>query len=138
MVDRYNKTFPNFARYLDFLSGLSKGTHRRMVLWQVPIGNQYFDTMDNTQGHYQDNRAEYILGHVSDFAKAGVISVLFGAGNNGTKNIDAMQDGITNPDPITSYQCDGTNDHESQYADDDGGYLRIFVGKYSQHHVAIG
>jgi len=135
--DRYNKTFPNFARYLDFLSRLSKATHRRTVLWQVPIGNQYFDTMDNSQGHYQDNRAEYILGHVEDFAKAGVIAVLFGAGNDGTKNIDAMQDGVTNPDPISSYECDGCNTHQSQYADDDGGYLRIFLGKYSQHRVVM-
>lgn len=136
--DRYNRTFPNFARYLDFLNHLSTGTHRRIVLWQVPIGNQYFDTMDNSQGHYQDNRAEYIMGHVEDFAKAGVIAVLFGAGNNGTKNIDAMQDGVTNPDPIYGYECDGSNTHESQYADDDGGYLRIFVGKYSQHPVVMG
>ncbi len=135
--DRYNKTFPNFARYLDFLNHLSQDTHRRIALWQVPIGNQYFDTMDNSQGHYQDNRAEYILGHVADFAKAGVIAVLFGAGNNGTKNIDAMQDGVTNPDPISTYECNNCNTHASQYADDDGGYLRIFVGQYSQHHIVM-
>jgi hypothetical protein len=135
--DRYNRTFPNFARYLNFLNHLSTGTHRRIVLWQVPIGNQYFDTMNNTRGHYQDNRAEYILGHVEDFARAGVITVLFGAGNNGTKVSDAMQDGVTNPSPIYTYECNGCNTHRSQYADDDGGYLRIFVGKYSQHYVAI-
>jgi hypothetical protein len=135
--DRYNKTFPNFSRYLNFIGSLSKATHRRIVLWQVPMGNQYFDTMDNSQGHYQDNRAEYILGHVKDFAKAGVIAVLFGAGNDGTKNIDAMQDGVTNPDPITNYECNGSNTHVSQFADDDGGYLRIFVGKYSQHRVVM-
>lgn len=37
---------------------------------------------------------------------------------------DEMQDGITNPSPI-----DG-NDARAQYADDDGGYLRLRASKY--------
>lgn len=135
--DRYNQTFPNFARYLSFISQLSQATHRRVVMWQVPEGNQYFDTMNNTPGHYQDNRAEYILGNVSSFAAAGVIAVLFGPGNSGTINVDAQHDGITNPAPISSYECSLCNTHSSSYADDDGGYLRIFVGQYLQHPVAI-
>lgn len=135
--DRYNRTFPNFARYLDFMGKLCQQTRRRAVLWQVPMGNQYFATMNNTQGHYQDNRPEYILSHVLDFANAGIISVLFGPGNGGTMNTDAMHDGVTNPTPITSYECDHCNTHISSYPDDDGGYLRIFVGLYLQDPVAI-
>jgi hypothetical protein len=135
--DRYNKTFPNFARYLDFIGRLSQATHHRIVMWQVPMGNQYFDTMNNTAGHYQDNRAEYILGNVSSFAAAGVIAVLFGPGNMGTSNLDAKHDGITNPAPISTYQCNLCNNHKSMYADDDGGFLRIFIGQYMQHPVAI-
>ncbi|HLG60730.1 MAG TPA: hypothetical protein VKY19_02285 [Ktedonosporobacter sp.] len=135
--DRYNLTFPNFARYLDFMGRLCQQTRRRAIMWQVPMGNQYFDTMNNTQGHYQDNRPEYILSHVSDFANAGIIGVLFGPGNGGTMNIDAMHDGITNPAPIASYECDHCNTHTSIYPDDDGGYLRIYVGIYLQHPVAI-
>lgn len=135
--DRYNRTFPNFARYLTFIGDLSQQTRRRIVMWQVPVGNQYFDTMNNTPGHYQDNRAEYILGHVASFATAGIIAVLFGPGNGGTMNIDAMHDGVTNPAPISSYECNFCNTHASSYPDDDGGFLRIFVGQYMQHPVAI-
>jgi len=135
--DRYNVTYPNFARYLTFIGDLSQNTRRRVVMWQVPMGNQYFDTMNNTSGHYQDNRAEYILGNVASFAAAGVIAVLFGPGNGGTMNIDAMHDGVTNPAPVSSYECNLCNTHKSSYPDDDGGYLRLFVGLYMQHPLAI-
>lgn len=135
--DRYNHTFPNFARYLTFIGDLSQYTRHRIVMWQVPVGNQYFDTMNNSPGHYQDNRAEYILGNVASFAAAGVIAVLFGPGNGGTNNIDTMNDGTTNPAPISSYECNMCNTHTSMYPDDDGGYLRIFIGAYMQHKVSI-
>ncbi len=128
--DRTNHSYPNFARYLSFVSALSLATRRRVVMWQVPEGNQYFDTMNDSQHHTQDNRAEYILGHVADFARAGVVAVLFGPGNGGTDVGDDAHDGITNPAPITSYQCDRCNTHVSTYPDDDGGYLRLFVGAY--------
>ncbi len=135
--DRYNKTFPNFQRYLDFIGALSKATQRRVVMWQGPLGNQYFRTMNNTAGHYQDNRAEYILSNVASFAQAGIVAVLFGAGNSGTKNGDKANDKVTNPEPISSYECDKCNTHMSVYPDDDGGFLRIFIGQYMQHPVAI-
>jgi len=132
--DRYNHTFPNFARYLSFISLLNQDTHRRVIMW-VPIGNQYFDTMNNTTGHYQDNRAEYILGHVTDFAAAGIIDVLFGSG--GVPITDVMKDGVTNPAPISTYECDKCNTHVSSYPDDDGGYLRIFIGAYMKNPVTL-
>lgn len=136
--DRYNRTFPNFSRFLSFISLLTQDTHRRVVMWQVPVGNQYFDTMNNTTGHYQDNRAEYILGHVSDFASAGIIGVLFGSGQSGgTANTDAMKDGVTNPAPISTYECNDCNNHTSSYPDDDGGYLRIFIGAYMKKPVML-
>ncbi|HYL43178.1 MAG TPA: hypothetical protein VEU97_07325 [Ktedonobacteraceae bacterium] len=135
--DRYNHTFPNFARYLQFISLLSQDAHRRIVMWQVPIGNQYFDTMNNSAGHYQDNRAEYILSNVASFARAGIIGVLFGPGNGGTTFADWVRDGITNPAPISTYECNFCNNHRSQYADDDGGYLRIFVGQYMRHPLGL-
>ena len=47
-------------------------------MWQVPVGNQYYDTENNSAGHTQDNKAQYILGHIADFANAGIIGVLFG------------------------------------------------------------
>ncbi len=135
--DRNNHTFPNFSRYLNFIGLLSQDAHRRVVMWQVPMGNQYFDTMNNATGYYQDNRAEYILNNIASFAKVGIIAVLFGPGNAGTTNIDSMKDGITNPAPVNTYECNYCNTHKSTYPDDDGGYLRIFVGQYMQHPTPI-
>ncbi len=128
--DRYNRTFPNFARYLQYAGALAHGTGRHVLLWQVPAGNQYFDTENNSRGHTQDNKAEYILSHVADFAHAGVIGVLFGPGNDGTYVDDARFDGVTNPAAISTFECDRCNTHTSQYADDDGGYLRLVAGQY--------
>jgi hypothetical protein len=116
---------------------LSKDTQRRVVMWQVPIGNQYFDTMNNSPGHYQDNRAEYILGNVASFAAVGILGVLFGPGNGGTMNIDHMHDGVTNPAPISTYECNYCNTHVSAYPDDGGGYLRVTIGAYMQHPFAL-
>jgi hypothetical protein len=101
-------------------------------VWQVPVGNQYFDTMNQSPGHYQDNRAEYFLSHVSALTAAGIVAVLFGSGgnDNSTTYTDAVGDGITNPAPISTFECTGCNNHTSVWPDDDGGYLRIFVGLY--------
>ncbi|HEY7781625.1 MAG TPA: hypothetical protein VIC85_15565 [Ktedonobacterales bacterium] len=131
--DPTNRLFPNFARYLQFTRTLAIGTQRRVILWQVPAGNQYFDTENNTPGHTQDNRPEYIMGHLAAFADSGIAAVLFGPGNGGTMPIDARHDGVTNPAPIATFQCDRCDTHTSTYPDDDGGYLRIFVGQYYRH-----
>lgn len=131
--DSNNKVYPNFARYLQFVSDVSSATGRKALLWQVPEGNQYFDTMDNSPHHTQDNRAQYILSHVGDFANAGVIGALFGTAADGTTVDDAAGDGVTNPAPIKSFGCDRCNNHVSDYPDDDGGYLRLFVGAYYRH-----
>jgi hypothetical protein len=131
--DPTNVDYPNFSRYLSFVSDMTKATGKKVVLWQVPEGNQYFDTENNTPHHTQDNRAAYILGHVADFARAGIVGVLFGPGNGGTSIDDEAHDGVTNPAPIPSFECNACNTHISTYADDDGGYLRIFVGAYYRH-----
>lgn len=131
--DRTNQQYPNFTRYLTFAHTLSVQTKRWILLWQVPEGNQFFTTENNSQHHTQDNRAEYILGHIPDFARAGIAGVLFGPGNGGTMVADASHDGATNPHTIATYQCDHCNTHISLYADDDGGYLRLFVGAYYRH-----
>jgi hypothetical protein len=89
--------------------------------------------MNNTDGHYQDNRAEYFLGHPGDLAAAGIAAVLFGKANGGQTNyFDDKGDGITNNGgrPTSGFQCAACNTHLSQCADDDGGYLRLAVGAY--------
>jgi hypothetical protein len=129
--DPTNKAPNSFNRFLRYAAALARETQRRLVLWQVPIGNQIYDTEDNTPGHYQDNKAQYILGHVADFARVGFVMTLFGAGGGEGSHInDVRNDGVTNPAPISTFQCDRCNKQKSEYADDDGGYLRITVGQY--------
>src|SRR5260370_7151797 len=95
---------PYLGGYRNYMGEVRQDTHHGVGMWEVPMGNQYFDKMNNSPGHYQDNRAEYILGNVASFAAAGVIAVLFGPGNGGTMNIDAIHDGVTNPAPISTYE----------------------------------
>jgi hypothetical protein len=133
--DPNNVKFPNFTRYLDWSDELHTKTGRPQVVWQVPMGNQYFLTMNNTCGHYQDNVAPYFISHAQDLFNAGLVAVLFGPANDcQTMNEDREGDGITNnagnPTTDTLGGCTACNTNASTVADDDGGYLRIFVGRY--------
>ncbi len=133
--DPNNVNFPNFARYLAWVAELRAKTARPQVVWQVPMGNQYFLTMNNTCGHYQDNVAPYFIAHPSDLFNAGLIAVLFGPGNSCQTSYDDVQhDGITNNNGVPTIDslggCNACNTHASSWADDDGGYLRNFVGDY--------
>jgi hypothetical protein len=133
--DPTNTTFPNFSRYLAWVSELHAKTARQQIVWQVPEGNQYFLTENNQCGHYQDNVAQYFIGHPKSLAAAGLVAVLFGAGNGcQTNNTDVRGDGVTNNSgqPTTDLLggCSACNTHMSIVKDDDGGFLRIFVGRY--------
>jgi hypothetical protein len=129
--DATNQKDPNFKRLDTWAAAFTTAAQKRLVIWQIPIGNTLMDTMNNTNYHYQDNREEYWLQNypnnsaISELAQSGVIGLLFGAGNGGTtENYDAAGDGITNPKAING------NTRTSAYADDDGGLLRLNVGNY--------
>jgi len=129
--DPTDESVPDFGRWLAYVHALSRALDRRIVLWQVPVGNQRYRTMDNSAGHYQDTRAEYFLAHPDLLADAGVAAVLFGPGvDDATWYTDARKDGITNPDPVSAFGCDRCNTEVSRFADDDGGFLRVAVGAY--------
>jgi hypothetical protein len=68
---------PRPTRAILWESALSRAAHKRLLLWQVPVGNM---ALDNTCEHYQDNRAAYAFAHPRDLFDAGVIGVLFGGG----------------------------------------------------------
>jgi hypothetical protein len=129
--DTTNKKFPNFNRLNTWAAAFTAAAQKRLVIWQIPIGNTIMDTCNNTNFHYQDNREQYwFTGYpsnqaISQLAQAGVIGLLFGAGNDGTTQyFDAAGDGVTNPAPING------NTQVSVYSDDDGGLLRINVSNY--------
>jgi len=114
----------DFARHARYLADLSRALSKRVVLWQIPLGNRVMRADDNTKFHYQDNRVEWLLGlqsraHLTAYINAGVIGLLFGkAQPNDTCACDDAHDGVTNPAAI-----DG-NLTGSLSADDDGGYFK--------------
>jgi hypothetical protein len=120
----------DFQRHLLYGATFVKLTGLRMVAWQIPLGNTIMRAEDDTSGHYQDNRVQWLLGtgnraHLRAYVNAGYIGFLFGGGASGTTcACDADHDGITNPAPI-----DG-NTKASLSADDDGGYFRAQVRAY--------
>jgi hypothetical protein len=133
-------TFPNFVRIRQWLGFLSQYQNKRCVLWQVPVGNYYYTTCNNTDGHYEDNRAQYFLEgyptnpHIRQWADAGVIGLMFGRGAGGpTTYSDSKGDGVTNPAPYVNSggRRSPTNlGHAAANSDDDGGYLRLKVRAY--------
>lgn len=120
-------TSADYARELRFLRGFSRAARQRVAIWQIPLGNTRMRAMDNTDGHYQDNKVQWLLSraHLPALRRAGVIGLLFGGGAAGTTcACDAQDDGATNPAPING------NARRSQSADDDGGLFRALVRRY--------
>ena len=129
--DATNQKYPNFNRLNAWAAAFTTAAQKRLVIWQIPIGNSVMRTSNNTNFHYQDNREQYWLGNypnnqgIAELSQSGVIGLLFGAGNSGTtQNYDAAGDGITNPAAING------NNTVATYPDDDGGLLRLNVGSY--------
>lgn len=115
----------DFRRHARFFGGVHAALARPVVLWQIPLGNTVMRSVNNTPGHFQDNRVEWLLsprngwGHLRTYRDAGVVALLFGAGQGGdTTTSDGAGDGVTNPAPING------NRRRAKRADDDGGYFR--------------
>ena len=120
----------DFARNARYLGRFSAVIQKRIVLWQIPLGNTKMRAVNNTTDHYQDNKVEWFFddpgrANLSAYARAGVVAFLDGQGGGGmTCGCDAAKDGVTNPPPI------GANTRDSLSADDDGGYFRERAAAY--------
>jgi hypothetical protein len=120
----------DFHRHLLYGQTFVRLAGIRMEAWQIPLGNTVMRAMNDTWGHYQDNRVQWLLGsngraHLRAYVRAGYVGFLFGGGADGTTcACDARHDGVTNPPPI-----DG-NTRASLSADDDGGYFKSRVRSY--------
>ena len=121
----------DFRRDVRFDRVYSNRAHQRIVKWQIPLGNTLMRAMDDTWGHYRDNRVQWLLGgsggrkHLRAYRDAGVIALLFGGGADGTTcACDARGDGVTDRPPKHG------NTRASLSADDDGGYFRDRVRRY--------
>ena len=75
--DDTNHVLPHVSRAVLWESALSAAAGKRLILWQVPVGNM---SLNDTCDHYRDNRAAYAFSHPRDLFDAGVIAVLFGGG----------------------------------------------------------
>ena len=145
----------DFRRNVRFLTKFSTITAKRIVMWQIPLGNTKMRSMNNTTGHYQDNRTEWLFDdpgrtHLTACLGAGVVAFLFGGGAGGTTcACDGQHDGVTNPAPIgantlaSELSAAGTPPVQlmrgttptlvTPYAaDDDGGYFRWRAWQYYQ------
>lgn len=93
----------SFNRYREWLHLWNTKAGKPWVLWQIPLGNSNHLNVQNTgkpREGYKDNRPEYFFGdgsipHLQQFAKAGVIALLFGAGASGVSSYgnDIFTDG---------------------------------------------
>ena len=84
----------SFNRYREWLHLWNIKSGKPWVLWQIPLGNSNHLNVynnGNPREGYKDNRPEYFLGnggiqHTRQFANAGVIALLFGAGTGGVSS----------------------------------------------------
>ena len=138
--DPTNRNLPDFVQWEQYIGSGARVFRKPVFVWQVPLGNQWFDTENGSYGHTQDNRIEYFFAHPRQLIDAGIAAVLYGAGNAGSTTIgDTDGDGVTNPSP-TCHTLHGTTtcaNHKSSYADDDGGYLRVWAGRYYRHPLSL-
>ena len=102
-----------------------------MVAWQIPLGNTLMSAMNDTWGHYQDNRVQWLLGdqsraHLRAYAAAGYVALPVRRRRGRARRAPATRskDGVTNPAPING------NTRPSLSADDDGGYFRAQARAY--------
>jgi hypothetical protein len=139
----------DFGRSVRFLHGFSSATSKRIVMWQIPLGNTRMRAQNNTTGHYQDNRPEWLLDepartHLTAYRDAGVVAFLFGGGAGGTTcACNGQNDGVTNPAAINgntfasalgtgSPSFSGSTLTTPYAADDDGGFFRWKAWQYYQ------
>jgi hypothetical protein len=145
----------DFRRSARFLKQFSTTSGKRLVMWQIPFGNLRMRSQNNTWGHYQDNRVEWLLDepartHLLAYRDAGVVAFLFGGGAAGVScPCDADGDGVTNPAAIngntTASELAAPGTAPAQVlrgavptlvtpyaADDDGGFFRWKAWAYYQ------
>jgi hypothetical protein len=130
-----------FTNYLQYISAVYQRTGLQSMLWQVPVGNTLYQSLNNSRHHYQDNRPQYFLGpgnrqNIVNYLEQGVIGLLIGRGHDATTYyMDMAGDGITNPssicgNPFCSSGSTTFNTKVATAADDDGGFLRTAATAY--------
>lgn len=73
------------AAALAFYELMADSVGKPVVLWQIPVGNM---AQNNTLNHYQDDKVDWLLGHLDQVAKAHVAALLFGAGQQEQTSVE--------------------------------------------------
>jgi hypothetical protein len=97
----------DFHRHLLYGATFVKLAGVRLAAWQIPLGNSM---LDDTWGHYRDNRVQWLLGagnraHLQAYVNAGYVGFLFGGGADGTTS--AATDGGYFRDRAQAYYRQG-------------------------------
>jgi hypothetical protein len=150
----------DFRRSARFLGRYAAAAGKRIVMWQIPLGNTRMRAQNNTTGHYQDNRPEWLFddptrSHLAAYRDAGVVAFLFGGGAGGTTcACNGQNDGVTNPSPINgnvvASELAPAGSAPIQVmrgtiptlvtpyaADDDGGFFRWRAWQYYQDGAMV-
>jgi hypothetical protein len=54
--DTANQKYPNFERFNTWATAFTAAARKRLVIWQIPVGNTVMATCNNSNFHYQDSR----------------------------------------------------------------------------------
>jgi hypothetical protein len=121
----------SYTAYEQLIATVYADTGVHSMLWQTPAGNTLYDTNNNTDHHYQDNKAEYFLlsgniSHITNYKDAGMIGILFQSVNfNGAASCSAYPTAVwdySGQDPYNPPPIDGNNLVSTTMADD-GGFI---------------
>ena len=131
--------FGSWDKQLRYIDEFHRLTGLWVCFWQVPVGNYFFKTCDNSKLHGTDGLCQALLEDypkndlIARMAAAGCCGWMFHGSNNESSHVyDAAKDGITNPTAIS-----GSLGNTSEYADDDGGYFRLRAASYYKNPLPI-
>ncbi len=80
--DPTNATLPDFHQAFTWGGAVAEAVGLPLLWWQVPVGNMSLAPAN------QDNRVDYVLGHMSELAASHAFGVAFGAGADGQATPD--------------------------------------------------
>jgi hypothetical protein len=90
------------SSYLEWSKTLSEYLDTPTILWQIPLGNM---EQNNTIGHYQDNKLDWLFSHLQEVADSHIIGLFFGAGHH--EQTTPETDGNNLINQTIKYQEDG-------------------------------
>ncbi len=82
--DDTDRSSPRPNRAILWAHLLGRTLNKRLLLWQVPVGNM---DLDDTFQRYRDNRAAYLFNHPQDMGEAGFVGILFGGGDSASTQV---------------------------------------------------